>query len=80
MPRRQPLAISTFDGQLLDGLDFCRMAYDLFDQMSGEPDGIAKTSTAPDESRKEANRRTSPYRWLRPGTLPGGPSHQGALV
>jgi hypothetical protein len=41
MPTRQQLGLSTFDGQLLDGLDFCRKVYDLFDQVRGEPDGIA---------------------------------------
>ena len=42
MSTRQQLELSIFDGQLLDGLDFCRKVYDLFDQVMGEPDGIAK--------------------------------------
>jgi hypothetical protein len=42
MPTRQQLDLSTFDGQLLDGLDFCRKVYDLFDQVMGGPDGVAK--------------------------------------
>jgi hypothetical protein len=42
MATRQRLDLSTFDGQLLDGLDFCRKVYDLFDQVQNGPDGIAK--------------------------------------
>lgn len=42
MPTQQLLDLSTFDGQLLDGLDFCRKVYDLFDQVMREPGGIAK--------------------------------------
>ena len=34
--------LSTFDGQLLDGLDFCLKVYDLFDQVQAETDGIEK--------------------------------------
>ena len=42
MRKKQPLGLSTFDDQLLDGLDFCRKVYDLFDQVQNGPDGIAK--------------------------------------
>ncbi|MGA9058614.1 MAG: hypothetical protein WB763_19105 [Terriglobia bacterium] len=42
MPTGHQLDLSTFDGQLLDGLDFCRKVYDLFDQVSGAPNGIAR--------------------------------------
>lgn len=52
MVRRQQLDLSTFDGQLLDGLDFCRKAYDLFDQVRDEPDGIAKLRLRPTKSEK----------------------------
>ena len=41
MPTRQQLNLSTFDGQLLDGLDFCRKVYDLLDQLGDEADGCA---------------------------------------
>jgi hypothetical protein len=41
MKRKTP-GLSTFDGQLLDGLDFCREAYDLFDQVLRAPDGVAR--------------------------------------
>jgi hypothetical protein len=34
--------LSTFDGQLLDGLDFCREVYDLFDHIQKQPDGVAR--------------------------------------
>lgn len=52
MPTRQQLDLSTFDGQLLDGLDFCRKVYDLFDQVRGGPDGIAKLRLRPTKSEK----------------------------
>jgi hypothetical protein len=52
MPKRQPLDLSTFDGQLLDGLDFCRKVYDLFDQVQSEPDGIARLRLRPTKSEK----------------------------
>ena len=42
MPTGHQLDLVTFDGQLLDGLDFCRKVYDLFDQVSGAPNGIAR--------------------------------------
>ncbi len=42
MPTRQQLDLSTFDGQLLDGLDFCRKVYDLFDQVNGTSNGVAR--------------------------------------
>ncbi len=35
-------ALSTFDGQLLDGLDFCREVYDLFDAIQKSPDGVTR--------------------------------------
>jgi hypothetical protein len=49
---RQKLNLSTFDGQLLDGLDLCRKVYDLFDQVQAEPDGIAKLRLRPTKSEK----------------------------
>jgi hypothetical protein len=42
MAKTRLLDLSTFDGQLLDGLDFCRKVYDFFDQVRREPDGVAK--------------------------------------
>lgn len=42
MSRRPRVDLATFDGQLLDGLDFCRKAYDLFDQVRSGPDGVTK--------------------------------------
>jgi hypothetical protein len=42
MTTGRPLDLSTFDGQLLDGLDFCRKVYNLFNQVMGEPGGIEK--------------------------------------
>jgi len=34
--------LSRLDGQLLDGLDFCRRVYDLFDHIQHGPDGIER--------------------------------------
>jgi hypothetical protein len=42
MPTHKTMDFSKLDGVLLDGLDFCRQVYDLFDQVSNEPDGVAK--------------------------------------
>jgi hypothetical protein len=33
---------SAIDGQLLDGLDYCRKVYDLFDQVNRQPDGKSR--------------------------------------
>ena len=52
MRTRPQLDLSTFDGQLLDGLDFCRKVYELFDQVSGGPDGIAKLRLRPTKTEK----------------------------
>jgi hypothetical protein len=42
IPRGRQLDLATFDGRLLNGLDFCRKVYDLFDQVRNEPEGITK--------------------------------------
>jgi hypothetical protein len=34
--------LSTFDGRLLDGLDFCREVYDLFEHIQKLPDGVTR--------------------------------------
>jgi hypothetical protein len=39
---KQQLDLSTFDDQLLDGLEFCARAYELFDQVRGGPDGVER--------------------------------------
>lgn len=52
MRPRQELNLSTFDAQLLDGLDFCRKVYDLFDKVQTETDGIAKLRLRPTKSEK----------------------------
>lgn len=52
MPPSKRLNLSTFDGQLLDGLDFCRKVYDFFDQVSRAPDGIAKLRLRPTKDEK----------------------------
>jgi len=52
MPAGQQFNLSTFDGQLLDGLDFCRKVYDLFDQVKAGPDGIEKLRLRPTKLEK----------------------------
>jgi hypothetical protein len=52
MSKNQQLSLSTFDGQLLDGLYFCGKVYDFFDQLSGGPDGIAKLRLRPTKNEK----------------------------
>lgn len=52
MSKRLQLNLSTFDDQLLDGLDFCRKVYDLFDQVRSGPDGIAKLRLRPTKNEK----------------------------
>jgi hypothetical protein len=34
--------LSTFDGRVLNGLDFCRREYDLFDQIQNGPNGVER--------------------------------------
>jgi len=52
MPRRQHLDLSIFDAKLLDGLDFCRKVYELFEQVMGGPDGTAKLRLRPTKIEK----------------------------
>jgi len=52
MAIRRQLDLSTFDGRLLDGLDFCRKVYDLFDQVRRGPDGVAKLRLRPTKNEK----------------------------
>ncbi len=52
MARRKQFDLLTFDGRLLDGLDFCRKVYDLFDQIQGGPDGVARLRLRPTKTEK----------------------------
>jgi hypothetical protein len=52
MPAALPANFSTVDDQLLDGLDFCRKVYDLFDRIKGAPDGLAKLRLRPTKTEK----------------------------
>lgn len=56
MPRKksqhQAVSLATFDDQLLDGFDFCRKAYDLFDQVRSGPEGVAKLRLRPTKLEK----------------------------
>src|SRR5258705_9198828 len=52
MPRKRKLDLSAFDGRLLNGLDFARKAYDLFEQVRKGPDGVAKLRLRPTKDEK----------------------------
>jgi hypothetical protein len=47
-----PVDLSTFDGRLLDGLNFCRGVYEFFNQTRKSPDGIAKLRLRPSKNEK----------------------------
>lgn len=42
MAKYSQIDFSAIDGQLLDGLDYCRKVYGLFDQINREPDGTSR--------------------------------------
>jgi hypothetical protein len=48
----KPLDLSTYDGRLLDGLNFCRTAYGLFNQTRASPGGIGKIRLRPSKNEK----------------------------
>ncbi len=52
MPTKRQLDLSTIDGERLDGLDFCRKVYDLFEQVKGGTDGLAKLRLRPTKVEK----------------------------
>lgn len=52
MPKRRKLDLTTFDGRLLDGLNFCRKVYDLWNQTRADPEGIAKLRLRPTKNEK----------------------------
>ena len=52
MANTRRLTLATFDDRLLDGLDFCRKVYDLFDQVRREPDGVARLRFRPTKTEK----------------------------
>jgi hypothetical protein len=56
---RHKVNLSTFDGQLLDGLDFCRKVYDLFDQVQAEP-GIEELRRRSTKGAKRLNEELLP--------------------
>jgi len=52
MPANRQNDLSVLDGLLLDGFDFCRKVYELFDQVRTGPDGIAKLRLRPTKTEK----------------------------
>jgi len=52
MARKQNWDLSTFDGKLLDGLNFCRRVYEFFNQTRTGADGIAKLRLRPTKNEK----------------------------
>jgi hypothetical protein len=57
VPKKPQLDLSTFDGQLLDGLDFCRKVYD---QVTSGPDGIGRIRLRPTKLEKRLIEETLP--------------------
>jgi len=52
MPPKKPLDLSTFDRRLLDGFNFCRKVYALFEQIKTGPDGTARLRMRPSKDEK----------------------------
>jgi hypothetical protein len=52
MPLKKKFDLSAIDGQLLDGLVFCRIVYGLFDQIRSGPGGIEKLRLRPTKNEK----------------------------
>jgi hypothetical protein len=52
MRRKSQLSLSTFDGRLLDGLNFCRKVYALFEQTKAGAEGIANLRLRPTKLEK----------------------------
>ena len=52
MKRKKKLDLSTFDGRLLDGLNFCRKVYELFNQSRAGANGIANLRLRPTKLEK----------------------------
>jgi hypothetical protein len=50
--RQKEYTLSTFDGRLLDGLNFCRKAYQFFDQVRATPDGGSRIRLRPTKTEK----------------------------
>lgn len=81
MAGKRRLDLSTFDRRLLDGLNFCKKVYDMFDQVRGSADGIAKIDpNASYEERKAINGRTDSNCSICTGPVKSRSSDQGALA
>src|ERR1700751_5878092 len=48
--RAADIDLSVIDGQLLDGLDFCRRVYDAFDEIDRRPDGKSRLRLRPSKA------------------------------
>jgi hypothetical protein len=49
----QEIDLNQFDGQHLDGLDFCSKVYDLLDQIRAEPNGASRLRLRPTKLEKK---------------------------
>ena len=52
MPKGSYIDLATFDDQLLDGLDFCRKVYALFDQINRGSEGKSRLRLRPSRTEK----------------------------
>jgi hypothetical protein len=61
--RKKEFALSTFDGKLLDGLNFCRKVYEFFDQVRAAPDGASRIRLRPTKTEKRLLEELIPIAW-----------------
>jgi hypothetical protein len=44
-PKKSGLTLNTFDNHLMNGFDFCKRAYNLFEQIRKSPNGVEAAQT-----------------------------------
>lgn len=63
MEKNSQIDLSTIDGQLLDGLDFCRKVYDVFDRITREADGKGRLRLRQSKTDKRLVEELLPLAW-----------------
>lgn len=62
---RPTLNLASFDGAMLDGLQFVRQAYDLFEQIRAEPEGVSRLRMRDGHDEKRLIEEVLPIaRWI----------------
>ena len=72
MPSKREITLSTFDGKLLDGLNFCRKVYQFFDQVRAAPDGPSRIRLRPTRTEKRLLEELIPIAWYVQGRYRAG--------